>query len=507
MVVLVPTALSGPHSAQDRPPEVQLCALPWITEQARIHHTGEEATMMTSRSIRLWLPIAATAVFLVPTISAEVSIDWVTAGDPSNDCEVQPPPTNVFPFLFPGGCFGSVAEPYRISKFGVTNAQYAEFLNAVAETDPNELYDRCMDFRINFCSFGSTGGIARGGSAGSFTYTTLAGRENWPVQNVSFYDSLRFANWLHNGQPAGDQDDSTTEDGAYTITAEGIADNSITRNAGATIFVPSEDEWYKAAYYDTEAMIYYDYPAGSDTQTGCSDSTSDPNRANCGSTIRLLTDVGSYTGSASPNGTFDQGGNLWEWNEAVIIDNSFGSLRGLRGGAWFRSSRELAASSRLAGGPNRSSGGVGFRVASVSELPIEIDIKPGNDANPINLKSRGVIPVAILGSDTFDVLDVDADTLAFGPAGAIGAAPAHKKGGHLADVNDDGFTDLLSHYRTQETGIGAEDTEACVVGETFDGTTFESCDEILVISMCGLGFELVLLLPGLMWLRERRRSN
>ena len=146
-------------------------------------------------------------------------------------------------------------------------------------------------------------------------------------------------------------------------------------------------------------------------------------------------------------------------------------------------------------------------MASVSELPIEIDIKPGNDANPINLKSRGVIPVAILGSDTFDVLDVDADTLAFGPAGAIGAAPAHKKGGHLADVNDDGFTDLLSHYRTQETGIGAEDTEACVVGETFDGTTFESCDEILVISMCGLGFELVLLLPGLMWLRERRRSN
>ncbi len=60
---------------------------------------------------------------------------------------------------------------------------------------------------------------------------------------VDFYDSLRFANWLHNGQPTGAQDNSTTEDGAYTITAEGIAANSITRNARATIFLTSEDEW------------------------------------------------------------------------------------------------------------------------------------------------------------------------------------------------------------------------------------------------------------------------
>jgi hypothetical protein len=75
--------------------------------------------------------------------------------------------------------------------------------------------------------------------------------------------------------------------------------------------------------------------------------------------------------------------------------------------------------------------------------------------------------VAILGSDIFDVADVDTSTLAFGPAGA---APRHKKGGHLEDADDDGLTDLVSHYRTQETGIG---------------------------------FELAVLLPGLMWLRRR----
>jgi hypothetical protein len=148
----------------------------------------------------------------------------------------------------------------------------------------------------------------------------------------------------------------------------------------------------------------------------------------------------------------------------------------------------------------------GSLTAIVEPFAVEIDIKPGNGLNPINVRSNGVIPVAILGSDTFDVLEVDVTTLAFGPAGAIGAAPAHTVGGHQADVNDDGLTDLLSHYRTQETGIGAEDTEACVVGETFDGTTFESCDEILVISMCGLGFELALLLPGVMWMRQRRHS-
>lgn len=104
------------------------------------------------------------------------------------------------------------------------------------------------------------------------------------------------------------------------------------------------------------------------------------------------------------------------------------------------------------------------------------------------------------------VTDVDVTTLAFGPDEAPPAfdltRPWMFRLSHR-DLNGDGKTDLLSHFRAQETGIAVGDTEACVTGETKDGAPFRGCDSIAVVPECGLGAELILLLPPVMWLCGR----
>jgi len=116
-------------------------------------------------------------------------------------------------------------------------------------------------------------------------------------------------------------------------------------------------------------------------------------------------------------------------------------------------------------------------VVEKSLLEATIDIKPGSFPNSINLGSNGVIPVAILGLESFDVSLVDASTVVFGPAGTN---MAHSNA-HLEDVNDDGYTDMILHFRTQETGIQPEDTIACLTGELFDGRSIEGCDSIRIV--------------------------
>ncbi len=115
--------------------------------------------------------------------------------------------------------------------------------------------------------------------------------------------------------------------------------------------------------------------------------------------------------------------------------------------------------------------------------------------------SAGVVLVAILGDETFDVAELDVNTLAFGP----GTAPALE--GYPMDVNGDRFTDLVSEYRIKETGIAFGDTVACLTGETLDGVPLRGCDAIITGTVCGLGPELMLLLPPLVWVYGRRRRS
>jgi hypothetical protein len=118
-------------------------------------------------------------------------------------------------------------------------------------------------------------------------------------------------------------------------------------------------------------------------------------------------------------------------------------------------------------------------------IGINVDIKPGSDPNSINPTSMGVIPVAILGSATFDVTNVDVTTLRFGPAAAVpvdNLTDPATYADHLQDVNLDGFTDLVSHYRQKDTGLGSSDTQACINGATNGGTPIKGCDAVRVLN-------------------------
>jgi formylglycine-generating enzyme required for sulfatase activity len=230
-------------------------------------------------------------------------IEWLPVGAPINDPwpGANPPQTSI----------GTVFYSYEIAKYETTNAQYADMLNAVAATDANGLWSSNMEFS-------AIGGIERLGTPGSYTYSVKLGFENMPVIYVSFYDAIRFANWHHNGKPIGAQDNSTTEDGAYTITVDGINNNTIVRNSSALYALPTRDEWAKAGYYDTDNGIWYLYPAQSQSPMTLSVPALDTgNNGNCNAGASVLYDVGSYVLSESPNGTFDQGGNLAEWTETI----------------------------------------------------------------------------------------------------------------------------------------------------------------------------------------------
>ena len=289
-------------------------------------------------------------------------IEMVPVGNAGNG----PDPGNTSEAL----AYGAVPYEFQIGKYEVNLEQYAAFLNAVASTDTYALYYPSMGTNLNIA------GIERSGADGSYTYAVI-GSGKKPVTYVSWFDCARFCNWLHNGRPIGAQDASTTERGAYMLdgATSGVG---FSRALVSRYWIPSEDEWYKAAYHqpsgqsgDTDS--YWEFPTGSNTIPGNEIGTT-VNQANfydgsdysvtqsgsLDSNQNYLTDGGAYEGSPGFYGTFDQGGNVWEWNDAVIS----GSFRGLRGGSWSDFELILRSSTRFDIIPGLENFDVGFRVAS-----------------------------------------------------------------------------------------------------------------------------------------------
>ncbi|MHB1036182.1 MAG: formylglycine-generating enzyme family protein [Pirellulales bacterium] len=307
----------------------------------------------------------AANVFNLPT--GRTSLEFVTVGDPGNSADDR--------YSGSFGPYGAVPYSYRISKYEVTNAQYIEFLNHVATTDTYGLYNPKM-------GSDAPGGISRSGIPGSYLYGPRNGNNNWlnrPVVYVSFWNACRFANWLENGQPSGLQNASTTEDGAYALSGyTGNDGTQIVRRGDARCFVPSENEWYKAAYYKGGGQNagYWTYPMQSDQAPTASSPpglASPPGSACFPSTHQpigspyWMAEVGAYKRSPGPYGTFDQGGNASEWSERIHYWRST-IYRAALGGDWQNGPAVMLSPGGFgAGQPGTGYGNIGFRVVSVPE--------------------------------------------------------------------------------------------------------------------------------------------
>ena len=292
---------------------------------------------------------ALTAVFgfLAPLCIADLAIQMSTIGHPGN-ADDAPYWDNLH--------YGGVGYVYQISTYEVTVAQYTEFLNAAAASDPYGLYNPYMMGGME----GSI--IEQSGTDGRYTYAAVSGTENQPVRYVSFYDGLRLCNWMANGQG-----NASTETGSYDM----ALGNWVTRGANATWVLPTEDEWYKSAYYDPVNDAYYDYPNGSDAVPSEPTDGTTPRDMNFGNTPywqgnRYYTAIGETTGH-SPYGVYDLGGNVQEWTETLSAGG--GDYRVTRGGTFASPASALSYSGSITYDPTVEDAGEGFRLAYIVPEP------------------------------------------------------------------------------------------------------------------------------------------
>ena len=314
------------------------------------------------KAFSLWL--AALACLPLGSIANAEAIQWVTVGDPGNTADTAP------------AGYGAVATSFQIMKTEFTNQQYTDFLNSVAKTDTYSLYNASMGSNAR-------GGITQSGASGAYTYSAKTNMGDKPVNYVSWFDAARVSNWYQNGATPS----SSTETGAYTLVGGQTTGTAPAVNPGATYYVPTEDQWYKAAYYKGGGTSagYWNYATQSDLAptavtaglTGIGSAGNTGNFANYNSAADWNSLNGNVTtvgtnGGASAYGAFDMSGNLYEWND---LTGAAGSSRGLRGGDYSSTASFVSSSFGVTFSASTQTENIGFRLASeVNSAPVpEID--------------------------------------------------------------------------------------------------------------------------------------
>lgn len=301
-----------------------------------------------------------------PPVAAEAGrdlvVDLVTVGDAGNPADANG--------------FGRVDYEYMIGRYEITIEQYCVFLNHVAKSDPHGLY------REKMTTDSSIAGIERFGTDGAYTYRVLgespAGhtrggtlQSRRPIGCVSWTSAARFCNWLHNGQR-----DGSTEKGAYAL--NGVTDRRVPREKDARFFLPNEDEWYKAAYYDPAGAAggaYWRFATRSNETPRRWKATGNaqaeqaslelPNIANwgwSGGSSDTLAPVDMFPNATSAYGCHGMSGNLSEWVEPK---GNVGHSQGIiRGGFWWEGALPPDSRYRVRGLVDKANRHFGFRIAA-----------------------------------------------------------------------------------------------------------------------------------------------
>ena len=295
-------------------------------------------------------------VFQMP--AGQVSLQFVTVGDPGNVADTQ---------VMSDGTtgYGAVGYTYQMGKYDVTAAQYCQFLNAVAsQSDPYGLYD------IGMADTSSTNrgcGITQSGTAGNYSYSVSRPRK-LPRQHrflgrcgpiLQLAAKWATGQSFHNGN------------GSLRVVRHDRPAQllNVARNPDARYFIPSEDEWYKAAFYKSGGTNagYWKYATCSDVAPDNLLSATGTNNACYWGTdpVNLLTPVGAFAASPGPYGTYDQAGDLCQWTSTTCNGTGFCDL----GSAWGSLPPGMSSANRNSLEPWWDANWVGFRVASVAAVP------------------------------------------------------------------------------------------------------------------------------------------